>query len=290
MPGHSVSAIIVSYNPSLDVLENIAALRSQVDSIVIVDNGSSAQPVTMLRGGRSELDFELIESGCNLGIAVALNLGVREVKARGCFWVVLFDQDSTVEPGFIQLLRKSYEDSADPSQIGIVCPTYIDRQTGITLPLPRSKTGEILATPTSGSLIPTSLFDRLGAFNESLFMDYVDVEFSLRSRRAGYKIVQSTEAVLHHSMGRTTRHRLFGRWFTSTNHSAARRYYITRNRLWLLGCFLRDWSWSFKEARRAVLETIKIVLVENDRLAKMKSIMLGFADALVGRLGKRFEL
>jgi rhamnosyltransferase len=290
MSGDSVSAVIVSYNPSSDVLGNIAALRSQVDSIVVVDNGSSEQSLMMLRDGRSEFDFELVENGCNLGIAVALNLGVNEVKARGSFWVALFDQDSTVEPGFIDLMRKAYEGSADPSKVGIVCPSYLDGLAGMILPLPRSKTSEIVATPTSGSLIPVNLFDKLGAFDESLFMDYVDVEFSLRSRRAGYKIVQSPQATLHHSMGHITRHRIFGRWFASTNHSPARRYYITRNRLRLLASFLGDWSWSPKETRSAILETIKIVLVESDRLAKLKSIMLGFADALGGRTGKRFEL
>jgi rhamnosyltransferase len=290
MPDHLVSAVIVSYNPPSDVLKNIAALRPQVDSIVVVDNGSSEESLALLRCGRSELDFELIENGCNLGIAVALNLGVREVKARGSFWVALFDQDSTIEPGFIDQMRTTYEGSANPAQVGIVCPVYVDRSSGITLPVPRSKVGEVVATPTSGSLIPVSLFDKLGAFNESLFMDYVDVEFSLRSRRSGYRIIQSPHAILHHSMGHMSRHRVLGRWFTSTNHSAARRYYITRNRLWLLACFLKDWSWSPKEARSAILETIKIVLVERDRPAKIKSIMLGLADALGGRMGKRFEL
>jgi rhamnosyltransferase len=290
MPGHSVSAVIVSYNPSSDVLANIAALRSQVDSIVVIDNGSSEQSLTMLRHGRSESDFELIENGSNLGIAVALNFGVREGKARGCSWVALFDQDSTVESGFIELLLKTYESTPNSSRVGIVCPAYLDKQTGIILPLPRSRAGEIVATPTSGSLIPIELFDKLGNFNESLFMDYVDVEFSLRSRRAGYRIVQSPKAILKHSMGRITRHRLFGRSFTSTNHSAARRYYITRNRLRLLASFLGDWSWSPKETKSAILETVKILLVEQDRLAKLKSIVLGFADALGGRMGKRFDL
>jgi len=244
----------------------------------------------MLRSGRSQCGFELIENGSNLGIAVALNVGVREGKAMGCSWVVLFDQDSSVEPGFIDLMLTAFENAPSPSQVGIVCPVYLDTNTGIVFPIQRSKTGEVLSAMTSGSLIPVKLFDRIGTFNEPLFMDYVDIEFCLRSRRAGYSIVQSPRAVLHHSLGRITRHRILGRWFGSTNHNAARRYYITRNRLWVLWQFLRDWSWSPKETRSAISETIKIVLVEQDRLAKLKSIMLGFADALRGRMGKRLDL
>jgi rhamnosyltransferase len=269
---------------------NIAALRSQVNSIVVVDNGSSEQSLAMLRGGRSKYDFELIENGCNLGVAAALNVGVREVKARGCFWAALFDQDSRVEPGFIDFALEAFEAASNPPQIGIVCPVYLDSQTGMSLPILRSKKGEILAAMTSGSLIPVNLFDQLGSFNEPLFVDYVDIEFCLRCRRAGYHIIQSQRAILQHSQGHIIQHRLLGCWFASTNHSAARRYYITRNRLWVLRRFLGDWAWSRKEARALITETIKLLLVERDRLNKLRSITLGMLDAAGGRLGYRCEL
>jgi rhamnosyltransferase len=290
LPGYSVCAVVVSYNPPPEILENIAALRSQVDGIVVVDNGSSPLNLAMLRAGRLEYDFELIENGCNLGIATALNIGIRSIRARGCFWSALFDQDSRVEPGFIGFMMEAFENAPNRSQVGIVCPAYIDSETGMELPIMRSTKGEILSTMTSGSLIAPTLFDQIGTFNEPLFLDYVDIEFCLRSRRAGYRIVQSPRAVLHHSLGCITRHRLLGRWFATTNHNAERRYYITRNRLWVLGKFLGDWAWSPREAGNAIRETIKIVLVEHDRVKKLKNIVLGLADSLGGRMGKKFDL
>ena len=160
----------------------------------------------------------------------------------------------------------------------------------MALPVRRSRKGEILSAMTSGSMTPLTVFDQLGTFNESLFIDYVDVEFCLRIRRAGYCIVESPKAKLHHSLGRISGHRLLGHWFASTNHSAARRYYITRNRLWVLGKFIGDWAWSRKEARALITETIKLLLVEGDRLKKLKSITLGTLDAAGGRLGYRCEL
>jgi hypothetical protein len=59
MPGQSVCAVIVSYNPPVEILENIAALRPQVNSIVVVDNGSSEPNLEMLRRERSKYDFEV---------------------------------------------------------------------------------------------------------------------------------------------------------------------------------------------------------------------------------------
>jgi rhamnosyltransferase len=287
---NSVCAVIVSYNPRLDVLTNIATLRSQVGSIVVVDNGSSERSSVMLRSRRAEYGFELIENGANLGIAAALNIGIRNARTKGFSWVALFDQDSRVDPGFIDSMLATFENASDSTRVGIVCPVYLDTNTGITFPMQRSKTGEVLSAMTSGSLIPVRLFDRIGTFNEPLFIDYVDIEFCVRSRRAGYSIVQSPRAVLHHSLGRITRHRLFGCWFASTNHSAARRYYITRNRFWVLWQFMGEWPWSPKEFHSTVRDIIKVLLVEQDRLAKLKHMMLGFADALLGRMGKRFDL
>jgi len=287
---HSVGAVIVSYNPPSDVLRNIAILRPQVSALVVVDNGSSKEQLAMLRAGRSEYAFQLIENGSNLGIAAALNVGVREVKAKGYSWIALFDQDSVVGVGFIDSMWAAFANAPNSAQVGIACPAYIDRGTGIKFPIQRSKSGEIPYAITSGSLIPLELFDQIGMFNEALFMDYVDVEFCLRSRGAGYSIVQSERAVLFHSLGRITRHDVFGCQFGTTNHSAARRYYITRNRLRVLWQFLSDLSWSTNEARSFVAETVKIALVEEDRLEKLKSIVLGCSDALRGRMGKRFDL
>jgi rhamnosyltransferase len=208
----------------------------------------------------------------------------------GFQWVVLFDQDSVVPPNFIDLMFKTYNDSPFRSQAGIVCPTYRDDRTDAVLPLPCSKKKEILAVPTSGSLIPVEIFQQVGSFNEDLFIDYVDVEFSLRIRKVGYRIIQSTQAVLRHSMGKITRHRFARRWFIATNHSAARRYYITRNRIWVLARYWRDWPWSPKEMKSALAEAIKIIFVEGDRLAKFRNIFLGCADAITGHMGKRMEL
>lgn len=287
MPGNSVSAVIVTYHPPAEILENIAALRSQVKSIFVIDNGSGDAGLEILRDARSKYGFELVENGHNLGIAAALNRGVRKIGSNGASWAALFDQDSRIEPGFITSMLEAVASGSESSKVGIVCPVYLDEQTAKALPLLRSDDGQILTAMTSGSLIRMELFGKVGYFNESLFIDYVDIEYCLRIRRAGYSIVECPSAVLNHNQGRITRHRLLGHWVATTNHSAARRYYITRNRLWVLGKFVRDWAWSRQELRCLLSDTTKIFLFEEDRWAKLKGFSTGVLDAFRGKLGSR---
>jgi rhamnosyltransferase len=289
-PRELIGAVIVTYHPPAEILENIAALRSQVESIVVVDNGSGDADLDSLRGARSKYDFELIENGRNLGIASALNLGVRKIGSNGGSWVVLFDQDSRIEPGFIDAMLETVRSVPGSTKVGIVCPVYLDEQTATALPLLRSKNGQILTAMTSGSFVRIELFEQVGHFNESLFVDYVDIEYCLRTRKAGYTIIQCPRAALNHNQGRITRHHVLGRWVATTNHSAARRYYITRNRLWVLGKFLKDWAWARQEIRCLFSETAKIFLLEQDRWSKLKGIGIGAFDAFRGKLGNRCSL
>lgn len=102
----------------------------------------------------------------------------------------------------------------NPKRIAIIAPTYVDLESGKRGLLP-SYRDELLATMTSGSVIPSSAVRFLGVLDEELFMDYVDIEFCLRARRRGMTIVQSP-AVLFHSLGRTKYYQFYGVRFGAT--------------------------------------------------------------------------
>src|SRR5271168_1767581 len=95
-----VSAIVVTFHPGTEHLQNLAQIRAQVDELIVVDNGSTGQELRQIRLSTSRYGYTLIENGENLGIATALNRGVREAQQRDCRWVALFDQDSAVTEGF----------------------------------------------------------------------------------------------------------------------------------------------------------------------------------------------
>jgi rhamnosyltransferase len=238
----------------------------------------------------SRFGCELVLNGANLGIAKALNLGIARAAELDSYAVVLFDQDSVVNEGYVQAMLNAYKERSSACRVGIAVPEYRDRLSGDKMLPPRGPSGELLTAMTSGSFVPIRMFDEFGMHEESLFIDYVDIEISLRFRSAGYRIVDAPGAELQHSVGRRSNHVLLGRPFACTNHSPNRRYYITRNRFTVLRRYWRDWRWIASEARGFCTETIKLLLVEDHRILKCCRMMAGLMDSIRRRTGMRFEL
>ncbi|RZM67831.1 glycosyltransferase family 2 protein, partial [Klebsiella pneumoniae] len=77
MDNIKVSAIIVTFNPELDVLsELISSLNSQVGNVVIVDNCS--KNILKIKELKEKKRFLLIEEPTNIGLAAAQNHGIKE--------------------------------------------------------------------------------------------------------------------------------------------------------------------------------------------------------------------
>lgn len=287
--GQSVCAVIVTYNPRSTFIDNILAVAAQVGQVVVVDNCSSGDTEQHLHELEMRPSCKVIRNHQNLGIAAALNMGVKYAIEAGFDWVCTLDQDSRVCDGFISEMLEVYQRTAHPEAVAFLAPRYVDRTSGVKLPLKRAASGEILAAMTSGSMIPSSTFQKLGFFDESFYIDCVDIEFCLRARRKGMLILQSS-ATLFHSLGQTKYYRVFGLRLGVTNHSAGRRYYITRNRLRLLIRYASDWPWLWREIRAVVLDAGKILLAEDDKWKKFRTMAGGAVDALRGRVGRQIEL
>ncbi len=289
MTAQTVCAVIVTYNPRPGFIENIVSVAAQVGHVVVVDNGSSTEAAQHLHDLETSLGCKVIRNYQNLGIAVALNLGVKYALETGSDWACTFDQDSRVCDGFISTMLEAYKLAPCPKRVALLAPTYVDRESGVKMRLKRARNGQILTTMTSGSMVSMAAIRKLGFFDESLYMDAVDIEFCLRARREGMLILQSP-AVLLHSLGQTSYYRLFGLRFGVTNHAANRRYYMTRNRLRLLMRYAADWSWTWRESRTMLLDVAKIVLAEDNKWRKFRAIAAGIADACRGKVGKQVEL
>jgi rhamnosyltransferase len=285
-----VCAVIVTFRPSQQLLENVSLLLEQVGDLIIVDNDSFGTSANLLKEIQTCPRTSIIFNSSNEGIAAALNRGLKHGIEMGYRWLITFDQDSTVSPGLVKSLQRCL---LVEQQAAIAAPTYINRNLRTSINKERSENGEVKSVMTSGMLMPAWLFNHIGFMNEALFIDFVDDEFCRRTRAAGYRIIQCDEAQLLHSVGRPTKFRLFGCEFETTNHSAGRKYYQTRNHLWTLGrptLRVEWWKETAKAMKNMAWDTFKIILVEEDKLKKILRIAQGALDAIAGRMGKRVEL
>ena len=131
-----IVAVIVTYEPDPEKLSALlSVLAPQVNSIVIVDNGSGRglrdDPIASDAGV-----IELIELKSNLGIATAQNIGIARAKEVGANFVLLSDQDSIPQDTMVsKLLTAIIKKEESGALVACVGPRYLDkRRTNLPLP------------------------------------------------------------------------------------------------------------------------------------------------------------
>jgi rhamnosyltransferase len=289
----AVCAVIVTYHPDEDFGVRLRRVLPQVAATVIVDNGSSAAAAARLHDLSTSLPLTLIDNGENLGIARALNQGLRYALDRGYAWALLLDQDTVVDADLVVSLLAAYAACPDPAQTAAVGSRFRDshdRPTEVrALPAQGESWREVEAVITSGTLLPLAAFTAIGPFREEFFIDYVDIDYCLRARAKGYRIIETRRALMSHTVGAPTRHALLGRGQWTTNHSAERRYYIARNNTVLLREYgtSKGGSWRWKSIVRSFRLCKRIALFEQDKLAKLVAVGEGWWDGMRGKLGPR---
>lgn len=285
---HCVCAVITTYHPIPEMVANLSKVRAQAKGMVVVDNGSNPEELLPLRQAVSELGGRLIENDENLGVAEALNRGVKWAKEQGFSWVILFDQDSKITEGFLGAMLETWESHPHREKIASLHPRYVEPGLDSDPRINRAADGGPFVSITSGALMPVWIFDRIGYFVSEYFMDEVDTEYCLRIRAAGYAIADSREAVLLHWVGQPRYASLLRFRIRPTNQNAIRRYYISRNRIVTYRKYFSTFpTWVLGAAYTAARETVKALVVEEDRARKFRNFLLGTWDGLIGRMGKR---
>lgn len=272
----NTSAIVVTFHPDDDVVQNLRALVAEAGLVVVADNGSSPAELAAIEAMAGAGQLTLIKLGRNAGLGTALNAGLREVRARGARWVCLFDQDSRVAPGFVEAITNFAEDAGK----ALVVPRYIDRATQEEIPLLRIDEGPVEAIMTSGMTLSLTAVEQIGLFDEGYFIDCTDYEYSTRARQKGYQLLQCEQATLFHAPAKRKKKVILGRTIcTVSNYSPQRRYYIARNSMYILQ-MSKEFPGLYRSLLRATIaETVKAMLFEKQRLRSARMILRGIRDA-----------
>jgi len=273
-----ILAVVVSYNGSSKTLRTIEALLGQVGGVLVVDNASGVESMELLRSLESRPRVSLLLLDRNQGVGFALNQAIRIARERGFHWLLTMDQDSVADGAMIDEFRVAV--SRHPEW---ACLTPNLALHGAAAQGRRDEPVDYAIT--SGNLVRMDIFDKTGPYDEAMFVDQLDFDFSLRVRKAGFGIYRVANAILIHELGDAGAPRTFlGRFHTF--HSPLRRYYSYRNYLHLAKRHVRDFpGFVAKLAVVHALLLVTIVIYGRDRARSLLFIARGVRDFFRHRMG-----
>ena len=104
---------IVLYNPDINRLEeNLKSILPQVDSVILVDNGSkNTVEIDEFTLQYVRSDVRLVRNAKNEGIAKALNQILDYAIQNEAEWFLTLDQDTVSYPGLIECYLKHIDSS-----------------------------------------------------------------------------------------------------------------------------------------------------------------------------------
>ncbi len=269
-----IDGAVVLYNSNTTIFENILSYLYEVNILYIIDNSEIKNNDLILKL-KNISKCKYIDNQGNQGIAHALNVGAKLAIGDGANWLLTMDQDSRFEKNDLNKLIKNID-----SSMGIVSPLHVKNE----LEIDQNKS---IITMTSGNLLNLIIYEKIGPFEEKLFIDSVDTEYCLRLFKYGYKIKRVTDVILNHNLGELKTYTFFNKKFTSTNHNHIRRYYIMRNRLYIwkkyneiLPSFIKS------DKKQWIKEMKKIILFEKKKILKLFYTLKGYIDYKKNKFGK----
>jgi rhamnosyltransferase len=284
--------IFVLYHPTEEFIQNLARVRGACENLVAVDNSPDAD--VHLHACLREQGIHVIFNRNKGGLAGAYNRGAEALLEQQCDVIFLMDQDSEIEPSFFtKMMDASTNLGTDTFLMGPKiyeinlkkCMTvfqpgkhlpkrlHIDDQTEGLFPS--------LCIISSGSAISAAAYRKLGAFREDYFIEYIDIEYSLRAVSRNVPVYMNAGVTMRQTTGQIERH---GKGFT-TNHAAWRRYYGARNAVDCLYTHRATWGLHWVSAVLALHQAVCVLRYEPDKLRKITAILCGYVDGLFGLLG-----
>jgi len=209
-----ISVIVVTWNGRAHLERCLSAVARQdgIDAeTILVDNGSSDGTAAFVRDRFPWV--HLVELDANHGFAGGNNAGARAATGR---YLAFLNNDTDADPGWLRALRDGLDEDArvalttsrivymdNPSVLDSAgdCMTRAGgaykRFHGAPAQL-ASVSCEVFGACGAAFLMPRTLFEALGGFDEDFFASHEDVDLSYRARLLGYRCRYVAEAVVQH--------------------------------------------------------------------------------------------
>lgn len=286
-----VTIILVNYNGYEDTINCIKSLKKikyKNYCIIVVDNGSTNTP------SQRQIEFlkentMYIHTEKNLGFAGGNNIGIRRAKLLNADYILLLNNDTVVEPNFLNLLVETAKLNVkvgivsgkiywynDPEKIWYAGGSF-NKRLGITTHYrynkidndKTDKTEKITFATGCLWLLPIEVIDDVGMLDESYFLYNEDDDYCCRVLNAGYQILYRNTAIIFHKVSKST-----------GKQSALTQYYTVRNGLYIIRKYSEASMYTYM---KRMIYIIKKIL---NRELNVKPCIRAFIDFMKNRKGQ----
>ena len=271
----NVAAVVTLFFPDSFVVSNVRRISEQVGIVVLSDNTPDCDNFAMFSGIANSV---YIANKKNLGLSASFNKCMRIEQLRNCEFLIFFDQDSTVSDNQVANLIADFLMLERNHKVGYLGPMFFDTNRKELFGLyPQSLHVEkncwtVPATITSSVLIRRSVLENVGFWNESVFLDYADLDLGWRLLANGYENFVSKNVQMVHRMGdgmKTLKHPFKNKIVTVAEYKPLRLYYQIRDGLKLL--------------RKDYVPSVSRKIIKNELYHRLKGRLL-FFDSKVDTL------
>ena len=269
-----VAAMVTLFHPNSSHYENIMAYLDEVDKLYVIDNTPNKNHKDKLPKSSKIKYFSFL----NIGVAAALNFGAQKALEDGFSWLLTLDQDTSISKEAIKYMKTIIE-KKDMHNIGIVTPWH---HTKLKVEKPKEMVDYPQDVMTSGNFLNLKIWQTLKGFREDFFIDGIDIEYGLRLKKNGYKIMRLNEIEIEHDLGDI----FYVHGKLCTNHSGLRRYYMNRNYHYIYDLY-KDTDKEFCKFLISNYKTmLKVILFEKKKFEKVYGFLLGYIHYKKGIKGK----
>jgi rhamnosyltransferase len=296
----SFATVVVTYQPDTEAITNLQLIAESCPKLFVIDNTPRRDTTSFptLEGAT------VVKLGENIGLAAALNRGIRLAGLEGYEDIFLLDQDSRLPESFFMkmLCFKSVSDKKTATG-ALYVPNFYDRNTKTFARFPlltraslrrrtcselrdRPLRGALIAI-TSGTLIAYSKYLQIGQLREDYFIESVDNEYCLRVWKRGFRVALNCRVTIDHAIGKRVVRRFLGLKLRPNFHAPLRRYYMARNGIRTsLDYFAAFPLYLPFIIAGLFLEVLSILLYERSKTRKICALLVGLLHGLIGPMGK----
>jgi rhamnosyltransferase len=275
-----VVAVVVTYNSDAIRLEDSLRILAKQCTVLVVDNSTQVASRDQIRKACNKVGASWLPLGENLGIAHAQNCGIVWAKEHAASDILLIDDDSLPPKSLVaDLLEARKASSIQP----VVVSARIVGADGEDISNRAADVASDLTScselTSSGTLIPVAVFDRVGIFDDRLFIDCVDFEWGWRALALGVPLMLCNRVAIQHRLGEGVRLGL-------KIPSPIRHYYQYRNVSRMIVCSKAPLPWRLSQLIKLPIKLVLFALLADRRVERLRYAGRGLRDFLSGRTGK----